>query len=332
MTLAPAATRTLEHLEAGASSARFRLFLFGISDDEACFARRGFHLGDPSTRERLERVGHTLIRGYRAALVHRQLDVLAEELGQVEPEMRGFGFEGAAMALSLLDFVTPWKRDRLFQFVKGPGAEHAYMIHVGVGWSLARLGRSVEGVLKRLDPLLGWLVVDGLGFHEGYFHWPRAIQLRERPRAVHGYAARAFDQGLGRSLWFVECGDPLRIADAIARFDRARQADLWSGVGWAAAYAGGGGRPAYQAIRSASGVFLPHVAQGVAFAAQARSPAQIRAAHTELACAILCGMPAEVAARTTQEALDRLPPDGQEPSYEAWRKRVQLHFTPQSAL
>ena len=170
MTLAPTATPTLETPRAGAPAARLRLMLFGISPEAASFDRRGFHCGVPSTRERLERVGHTFVRGYRAGLRHGRLDSLAEELERTEPEPRGFAFEGAAMALSLLDRVTPWRRDRLARFVAGPGKPHIYMVHVGVGWALARLGRGVEAALRRLDPLLGWLAVDGYGFHEGYFH------------------------------------------------------------------------------------------------------------------------------------------------------------------
>ena len=50
------------------------------------------------------------------------------------------------------------------------------MMHVGLGWALARLRRSVTPYLAQLDPLLGWLAVDGYGFHEGYFDWPRYVE------------------------------------------------------------------------------------------------------------------------------------------------------------
>ena len=57
-------------------------------------------------------------------------------------------------------------------FLAGPGAAHTYMVHVGAGWALAQLRRRVDRALARLDPLLGWLAVDGYGFHQGYFRWP----------------------------------------------------------------------------------------------------------------------------------------------------------------
>ena len=124
------------------------------------------------------------------------------------------------------------------------------MMHVGLGWALARLRRSVTPYLARLDPLLGWLVVDGYGFHEGYFDWPRYIERRAIPSRLNGYERRVFDQGLGRSLWFVKGADVAAVASAIDTFPSARRDDLWSGVGLACAYAGGCGRAAIESLRA----------------------------------------------------------------------------------
>lgn len=66
-------------------------------------------------------------------------DDLAVRLSSIEPEVRGFAFEGAAMGLALLDHLTPWRRDRFERFLSGPGDRHAYMVHVGAGWVFARL-------------------------------------------------------------------------------------------------------------------------------------------------------------------------------------------------
>ena len=113
------------------------------------------------------------------------------------------------------------------------------MVHVGAGWALAQLRLRVDRALARLDPLLGWLAVNGYGFHHGYFHGPRRWIASESRVGSTGYARRVFDQGLGRSLWFVEGAEVARIAATIARFPASRHADLWSGVGLACAYAGG---------------------------------------------------------------------------------------------
>jgi hypothetical protein len=251
---------------------------------------------------------------------------LSTRLHTVDTELRGFAFEGAAMALTLLDHLMPNNRGRFHRFLHGEGAPHSYMLHVGAGWAMARLPWlrwRVNSFISTLDPLARWLALDGYGFHQGYFYWPASVRRQEVPRGIAGYARRAFDQGLGRSLWFVEGAEAPRIAAAIAAFPPARQPDLWSGVGLACAYAGGRDQAHIELLREAAGPYLAQVAQGAAFAAKAREQAGNPAPHTELACGVLCGVSAEAAARVTDTALLRLPPDDVEPAYEIWRRRIQ---------
>lgn len=306
-------------------SAHIRRVLLGLSLDEVGFSRRGFRESGRAARLRLEHIGRVFLGGYHAALDNPDAEPLALHLKTFEREERGFAFEGAAMALTLLDLLTPWRRDRLTNFLQGPAAAHVYMGHVGAGWALARLRRPPGPFLTRLDPLLGWLAVDGYGFHQGYFHWRRFVQAQAVP-PLAGYALRVFDQGLGRSLWFVEGADVERIAATVAAFSPGRRADLWSGVGLACAYAGGGDREAVGSLRTASGHYLPHLAQGVAFAAKARQRAGNPASHTALACEILCDRSADDAAALADEALRHLPTDGPDLPYEVWRRRIRAHF------
>lgn len=300
--------------------------IFGISPEEVTFARRGFRTGEDKVQQRLEQIGYTFLQGYHAALLDDEPETLARRLSEVELEFRGFAFEGAAMSLALLDLLTPWKRNRLRAFLDGPGAAHIYMVHLGAGWALARLRRRVERPLARLEPLLRWLAVDGYGFHEGYFYWRRYIGEQASPKRLSGYARRVFDQGLGRSLWFVECADVVRIPQTIAAFPPSRHADLWSGIGLACAYAGGADGAALEALRTTAGAYQAHLAQGAAFAAKARQHAGNLAPYTALACEILCGLSADAAANITDTALVDLPFDGTEPAYEVWRRRIQTQF------
>jgi hypothetical protein len=308
--------------------ARLRKLVFGISLEETTFARRGFHEGDVHVRRRLERIGETFLFGYHAALEASNPDLLHHSLQKVEPELCGFAFEGAAMALTLRDHLMPWPRagKQLQVFLDGPGMAHVYMVHVGVGWALARLPWRTQWPPPWLDPLLRWLVIDGYGFHEGYFYWRRYIKEQAKPKRLSGYASRVFDQGLGRSLWFVEGADVARILKTISAFPPARQADLWSGVGLACTYAGGLDGTQIMALRAAAGPFQPCLAQGAAFAAKARQRAGNPASHTALACEIFCGLSVAAAANVTDQALVDLPPDGFEPAYESWRRRIQAQF------
>jgi hypothetical protein len=319
------------HIEPSArSTARLRQLVLGISAAEATFARRGFGRGaDPRARQQLERSGLAFLAGYHEALADADPKRLARRLETLDVELRGFGFEGAAMALALLDHLMPWGSGRLTAFLRGPGRAHVYIVHVGAGWAIARLPwlrRRVERPLASMDPLLRWLAIDGYGFHEGYFDWPRSVTLRQRPRHLDGYALRAFDQGLGRSLWFYAGADVPVIARTVEGFEAARRADLWSGIGLACAYAGGVDQGAVARLRSAARGYLPELAQGVAFAAKARAHAGNTVAHTKMACALLCEMSVSEAAAVTDAALLGLPADGEVPAYETWRQRIHHAF------
>lgn len=310
---------------------RIRTLLFGISLQEATFQRRRFPDCAPQARERLESIGFTFLTGYLAALEASGDADLAACLDTVEPERRGFAYEGAAMALGLMDILLPWRRDRWRSFTEGHARHHEYMMQVGLGWAIARMHRNVPKAIENLDPLIRWLAVDGYGFHECYFKWERVMGQQQVPRAITGYSRNAFDQGLGRCLWFVNGCDPERVADVIGRFPRERRSDLWSGAGLASAYAGGVEPDALAELKRLSGTDYPALAQGVVFATETRVHAGNLAPHTELACTIICGIPVEQASAIVANERRALPYHAPIPAFEVWRKRIQAHFTDERA-
>lgn len=306
-----------------------------IPPAEATFARRGFRRSSAGAVSHLETIGGAFLRGYHAALAADDADGLAAVLNETADEFRGFAFEGAAMALELFDRLTPWSRRRLRSFLDGAGSVHVYMVHVGAGWAFARLPwlrRAAVRGLDKFDPLLRWLVVDGFGFHEGYFHSDAYVRARQRPRHLSGYGPRAFDQGLGRSLWFVEGADVATLPATIAAFEADRREDLWSGVGLACAYAGGVGTEEVERLKVSAGLYAPCLAQGATFAAKARTRAGIATPHTESACRVMCGMSAADASLLADDALRRLPRGGAEPAYEVWRRRVRAEYSQEVAF
>lgn len=184
--------------------------------------------------------------------------------------------------------------------------------------------------LVKPHPLLRWLEFDGYGFHEGFFHWRKYIRDLTPPRKLKGYAARVFDQGLGRSMWFVEGADVERIATTIDSFPATRRADLWSGVGLACAYAGGADRAAITHLQRRACCYKAQLAQGVAFAAKTRLRAGNLTSNTETVSNILCGRSAEDAASITDAMLAGLSDTESLPAYEVWRQRIQNEFFTES--
>jgi hypothetical protein len=295
--------------------------LLKIDPREVDFLRRGFTPGRAEVRRHLERVAGVFLHGYHVALRYQDQAELIARLSAVEAADQGFAYEGAAMAMALLDGMSP-AGGRFRRFAAGAGRRHIYMLHVGAGWACARLPwlRSrIESAIQRYHPLLRWLAIDGYGFHEGYFHGP--VKAQARIAGIRGtpYLRQIFYQGLGRSLWFSCAARPETIAQTIATFAPHYQAEAWSGAGLACAYAGGVTQETVEDLRQLAGPHWSSAAQGAAFAAKARQLAGNLTQHTEMASAILCHRPTEQAAALCDEALSLL--DQNHPcQYQQWRE------------
>jgi hypothetical protein len=217
----------------------------------------------------------------------------------------------------------------------GRADRHVYMAYVGIGWSLARLPRFRWRVAtaSASDPLLRWLLLDGYGFHQAFFHTEKYVWQRFQdpafgwpPEGPSWYANRVIDQGIGRALWFVTGADPDLLATTIERFGESRQSDLYSGAGLAATYAGGLDETELENFHKHAGPYRPAVAQGSAFAAEARLQAGLVVPHTELATRVLCGTAVEEASEITYRARPNPVVDGEVPGYEVWRRAVAAEF------
>jgi hypothetical protein len=307
---------------AGRLETRLRSTVLRIAPEETTFRRRGFYESDPVRQRHLELHGEAFVEGFNTALEEADADRLRAALGRLPAPRRGFAFEGAAMACTLLDLLPLGGRDRLRRLRDGAGQRHRYLIHVGAGWAFARLRRRPWGPLE-LDPLLRWLVFDGYGFHEAFFKPRRVVRGFARPHGLSASELHVFDQGVGRALWFVDGGDVERIAATIARFDWMRRGDLWSGVGLAACYAGGVAREELAALRRLAHGFAPQLGQGAAFAATARFRAGNVTQETLVGCNELCGMTVVEAVNATDEALGALPALDHPRAYGIWRSLVQ---------
>lgn len=294
--------------------------LLRLSIDETRVATRGFSVDSPEMVKRLEGIGASFAHGYNSAIRSASLNELMSVLQDVPLVDSGFVFEGAAMGLAVTDWMTPNRR-RFEAFVAGPANHHEYMVWVGLGWSFARLPASPIRALRRYSSINKWLALDGYGFHEGYFGWRKSISQQRRPRSFVGSEAKVFDQGLGRSLWFVFGANPIVVARAIEAFEHDRQSDLWSGVGLAASYVGGVDSNGLTALCNAAGRHAAALGQGVIFAAEARRRAGNAVPHSELACQIILGLGVPEAAEV---ALRYLPPNGHDiESYQRWRLDIQ---------
>ncbi|WDV49673.1 DUF1702 family protein [Streptomyces coeruleorubidus] len=275
-----------------------------------------------------EPVARTLVDSFYMTLNHPRHEDLVPRLNATPPELRGIAYEGAGMGLMLLDSLAPYKK-RLPAFIHGPGAPYRCLVYIGAGLVLPRVPVGPQRFLARQDPFLRWLVMDGYGFYEGFFSWRDTVERHRPPRRIHGYAARAFDQGLGRSLWFSTGANVERIIDTVNSFPSRRQGDIWSGIGLACAYAAGVmDRNAVVTLLKAAGGHGADLATGTAVASIFREQSGQLAPHTDLACEVVWGRGGAEVAALAHEAGRRLGRAGTgdrsdpEPAYARWRQEI----------
>jgi len=292
---------------------------------ETKLARLALEGGRGELRARMVPVVDAFQAGLHAALEEGSTSRLTARLGAMPTGLAGFAFEGAGLGLAALDILAFGRGRHFRSFTAGPGAPHAYMMHVGAGWMLGRWPFPADLLVRRFDPFLRWAALDGYGFFEGLTRRPLRVERRRSP-GLSGAALRSYDVGLGRSLWFTCGAEVASVAAAVGAFDAARRPDLWSGLGIACSYTGWVDRQRMAALAEAAGSYRPQLCQGVTVSAWARQRAGNPTLETEMACRVLAGLSAEAAAERAEAALRDLPAEGEKTQFEIWRQRVRDGF------
>ena len=312
------------------TTGRLRSRVLSPEDREVDPAVRGFApwVEDESI---VARVGGAFLTGYRAGLESRRCVDAVPVLQDQPDQWRGFALEGLGMAAGVRSALSPVNRHQLQEVLVACGERHAYMLYVGLGWALARTPRVSWPDLRRWDPLMVPLVLDGYGFHEVFFRTPRVLTdegvvMPSAPAwpGAPELGRQHLAQGVGRGLWFVVGGSEVALADTIERAPGELRASMWSGAGLAAAYAGGRGAEGLRLLRKRASGYAPALQQGAAFAIEARRRAGTVVPHTEVAARELCDRSVE---QVHDVVVAALPPgrlvDGRDwGSYESWRLDV----------
>lgn len=311
--------------------------LMAPSLESVGFAGRDFLVAPTAATARLEMVPQSVVCGFEWGIEAPSLWEIERRLAMIEQEQRGFGYEGATMAFTILDVMPGGRRDRTRELLLGPGAPHIFLAYIGIGFAMARLPRPLWAkVLPNLHgspyhPTMSWLAVDGYGFDRAYFDTRKWIDEQYRPspypwQGQPDYFLRAVDQGIGRALWFINGADPTAVAAAVHRFDEARRPDLWSGVGLAATFAGGCPAAGLTALREAAGTHADELALGSVFAIKARTYADFVPSHTRSAATVLTGLSVDEARKLADRTEVVADPTSPLPTYELWRQNIRDAF------
>lgn len=320
--------------------------LLAPSFTDVSFAGRGFPVTATDATRHLEAVPQAVVCGFEWGIEGPAQWEIERRLDLVEPEQRGFAYEGATMAYTILDAMAAGRGHRTRDLLRGPGQPHIFLTYIGIGFAMSHLPRPLwKRVVPDLDgvryhPTMSWLAVDGYGFDRAYFDTRRFVEQQRRPDpypwdGVPEYFPRAIDQGIGRALWFIHGGRVADVEAAVRRFARERRADLWSGVGLAATFAGGAAATDLAALRRGARAddpgFEAHLAQGAVFAAKARDYSGFVPPYSAVAVLALADLTTAAASELADDAATDGPAavgpaDRAEPLYERWRRVIRARI------
>lgn len=278
---------------------------------------------DAARADHLEQIAGTFVAGYNVMFDADPLQALADVLSQTPRDMRGFLVEGAGMGAAIRDGMTPGHR-HLSALSAAHGGEYGYLIEVGAGWALARMPWLGRKLFRALPPQLFSLVLDGRGFHDTFFRPARQIAVLKALRS--GVNARAYDQGIGRALWFVTLARVEIVLDRIGAADPIRRGDLLAGLGLAMAYAGPARPDEWAQVLGRFASHARQYQQGIAFAAAA----QVAGGHVSENLIRICSAVLDRTAHDIAAEVESLHPK-EKPAvrraalrrYEVWRRSVQ---------
>lgn len=295
--------------------------LLKIPYSEVQVTKRHFDTFNTQFSNHIENIGSTFLDGYHYQLKTNNIDNLIEEIViNTNNKMLGFSFEGAAMSATILDFINPFSSRTIKLFNNFVSNKYEYLLYVGIGWAIARLPFKKK-LLSRYRVFLYPLIIDGIGFHQGYFHTRLTASMQYIPSYIKKSEYAAFDQGVGRSLWFSHGGNSTHIVDTINKFNPARQSNLWIGIGLASTYAGGN-NTSISELCLLSKKYRSNLALGSAFASKARHRAGNVTKESEYACSIYCNSSSEEVSDLTDFYLSK----SQDTDYYNWQNKLIQYF------
>jgi len=101
--------------------------------DQVDLGRRRFRLRPGGARHALESAGRSFLEGFNALVATSADDRWVDTLDAIDPELRGFAYEGAGMACTVLDLLTFSSGRRLTELLSGSARAYPHMVLVGAG-------------------------------------------------------------------------------------------------------------------------------------------------------------------------------------------------------
>lgn len=202
---------------------------------------------------------------------------------------RGVAFEGAAAAKAVIDLsATNFSKSETSSLLID-SSRYSFLIFLGIGEALAQLRMPPQICNAFSDENWSGQIIEGYGFFDGYFNWHNAIIKQVYPAELNLDLRAAYNQGIGRAIFFMTNGNPQKMRDSILSFEPTRRAELWAGAGLPTAYIGGHTERELRRLIDLAGEHRAEFMQGIMLGTSARNQQSFIPEHTELATKIVYG-------------------------------------------
>ncbi len=271
---------------------KFQIFIASckkfLIDNRSRFRPSGA-LSDPKLvrAKELRKVAVTFLDGFTVAS-ELSVQKVQREVGSLPQAVRGVCYEGAAAGKTVRDLTANEDLSEASELLRRE-EEYSFLVYLGIGEALAQMKLPPQLCNAVAKERWAGQIIEGYGFFDGYFNWHDALVNQRYPQGLEPGLKAAYDQGLGRAIYFATNCDPIQMRDMISCFSEDRRAEIWSGIGIPTAYVGGLTEREFKKFLNFAGPYRAELMQGILLGASARAKQNAIPDHTELACNMILG-------------------------------------------
>lgn len=176
--------------------------------------------------------------GMKMVHKHNTIEAIVSDLNASEAVYRGWRYEGASIALSFHDFITPWSSHIWKDLYEHTETKNPLIMLAGLGISLSRFERfiDVNDYSKRFNLLENMLIFDGYGMVSSIFKPLNNMHDISIPTYLPDTYRMFYFSGVGRSIWLRYSGDFHKMSGYINQFPTEYRSSIWHGIGFAFGY------------------------------------------------------------------------------------------------
>ncbi len=227
------------------------------------------------------RVGNQIASIDNVQEMIRQLDT--------EPaEFRSIAYEGASFEIGWRDLKNNQRLNHWIEFREACGEQHSFHIDIGLGWAFAKAELCPTDFLSSMNEVAKCMIFDGMGYYYALFKGRSTLKAKTIPNVISDEHLNAFDQGIGRRLWYMAKGNINEVKSLVADFPENRHSNLFQGVGIACGYVGGSGEVDLRHLLKVSGPYQRQLQTGIILAAISRIASNTLTDDIQLASNIIC--------------------------------------------